>query len=542
MNFDAIVENVAFGKATQKFTSTLGMYLSPETIYIAQARLTQLGGKLAVEHLVRIPVPVPEEKSQAGLPTSTLNTSFLTDNRKLGTLIQQSMSQFRWNSKHVMVTLSHHLGLLRYFTMPAIERQFWKSAVPVEAKKYIPIPFEALSYDYQCLPLPPDAGSRSRQGALIAVTQKQNLANITAMLQSLGLTIAGMEVAPCSALQLWQALDQEARKGSYCQVHFDGGNVRILLSDKGLPVFFREVFLGEEANLADQRKLDLAGCITFAQKQLAVGAASRIVISGSIPNLPAWRDAFSRELGLPVNIQETAQQLGIKSGDWGGYAAIGAALRFQAPHAVSLDLGAVDRTSDEEKKIARDILIAGGALAAFIFVLGLFNLGLYQIRARDFKSLKRDPFIEDVFRGKSPNDIENMFKKMRQQGDMTMAVCSPARIKMTDIFKVFVDSLPEKAWLTDIKVARILGGAQQVDMKGHAVAENPSAEQELSFQFRDRLNNAPMLQKLFGQLQSNVNLEETTQAPGGMPLSPEKLAQKMEGRTTFSVTGTRKGM
>jgi hypothetical protein len=38
-----------------------------------------------------------------------------------------------------MVTLSHHLGLLRYFAMPAIDRRFWKTSVPLEAKKYIPI-------------------------------------------------------------------------------------------------------------------------------------------------------------------------------------------------------------------------------------------------------------------------------------------------------------------------------------------------------------------------------------------------------------------
>ncbi|MCX5795116.1 MAG: hypothetical protein NTY77_06455, partial [Elusimicrobia bacterium] len=284
IHWDEIIEKVAFGQTAPKLSSTLGMYLSPDTIYIAQTNMER-SGKLVVEHLVRIPVPIPAEKKDAGTMTGTLNTSFLTENQKLGTLIQQSMSQFKWSTKHVMVTLSHHLGLLRYFTMPTIERRFWKSAVPVEAKKYIPIPFEALSYDYQIIPLPPDAANRARQGTLIAVTQKQNLANISAMLQNLGLSIAGMETAPCSALKLWQALDKSVGGAAYCQVHFDGGNVRILVADKGFPVFFREVFLGEEANVSDQRKLDLGGCITFAQKQLAVGAVGHVAISGSTASL-----------------------------------------------------------------------------------------------------------------------------------------------------------------------------------------------------------------------------------------------------------------
>ena len=141
MNWDDFVETVAFGKTTLKLSSTLGLYLSPDTIYIAQTSLDR-SGKLVVEHLVRIPVPIPipipEDKKSPGTMTGTLNTSFLTDNPKLGALIQQSMSQFKWSTKHVMVTLSHHLGLLRYFTMPAIERRFWRSAVPMKILLWLP--------------------------------------------------------------------------------------------------------------------------------------------------------------------------------------------------------------------------------------------------------------------------------------------------------------------------------------------------------------------------------------------------------------------
>jgi len=539
MNLDDLIENAAFGKTAPKLSSTLGMYLSPDTIYIAQTDLNR-SGKLVVEHLVRIPVPVPEDKKDPGTMTGTLNTSFLTENQKLGALIQQSMSQFKWSTKHVMVTLSHHLGLLRYFTMPAIERRFWKSAVPVEAKKHIPIPFEALSYDYQCIALPPDSGNRARQGTLIAVTQKQNLANITAMLQSLGLTIAGMEIAPCSTLKLWQALDKNVGAGSYCQVHFDGGNVRILVSDKDFPVFFREAFLGEEANLADQRKLDLGGCITFAQKQLAVGALSQIAISGSTPNLPAWKDAFSRELGLPVNIQDTAGMLGIKSGDWGGYSAIGASLRFQLHSAVTLDLGAVGRVSEDEKTVARDILFASGAVSLGLLLMGLLNLGIYGLRARDFGALHRDRLVESVFRGKSEGDIDDMFKKMRTQNNLTMDLCGVSRVKMIDILKDIVDVLPEKAFLEKLSVNRPLGvGANVVpslNLNGHAVAEDMAREQDLASQFRDRLSTSAVVSKMFPDIKVTVH-SDTAGLDSGAAQNSKAYIERLESRTSFTMTG-----
>ncbi|MBI5240845.1 MAG: hypothetical protein HY926_10265 [Elusimicrobia bacterium] len=541
MNWDGLIESVAFGKTTPKLSSSLGMYLSPDTIYIAQTSLDR-SGKLRVEHLVRIPVPVPEGKS-AGTMTGTLNTSFLTENQKLGGLIQQSMSQFKWSSKNVMVTLSHHLGLLRYFTMPAIERRFWKSAVPVEAKKYIPIPFEALNYDYQCIPLPHDSSNRARQGTLIAVTQKQNLANISAMLQGLGLSIAGMEVAPCSTLKLWQVLSPGTSGAAYCHVHFDGGNVRILVADKGFPVFFREVFLGEEANLADQRKLDLGGCITFSQKQLAVGALGGISVSGSTANLAAWKDAFSRELGLPVAVQDTPALLGIKSGDWGGYSAIGASLRFQVPSTVFLDLGAIGRVTEDEKTVARDFLAASALFTAGLLLMGLLKFAAYIYKAREFRSLQRDRQVEEVFRGKSENDIQEMFRKMRAQNELTLTLCGQDRIRMTDILKDVVETLPEKSFIFKLLVNRPaafgVGNAPSLSITGHAVGENTANEQDLSFRFRDQLAKTPAAGKLFPDLKMTVQAADPAGLETGAAANSEEHIRKIEDRTTFTLTGTK---
>ena len=131
---DQIVDTLAFGQNKPKDGTCLGLYLSPELIYISE---THLGpqGKLAVDHLVRIQIPL--EGKEAPASTMTMNTDFLSDPAKVARLIRAAMSQIRWNSKNVVVTLSHHFGLLRYFPMPFIERRYFKSAVPLEAKKYM---------------------------------------------------------------------------------------------------------------------------------------------------------------------------------------------------------------------------------------------------------------------------------------------------------------------------------------------------------------------------------------------------------------------
>jgi hypothetical protein len=538
MAIDEAIETLSFGQTAPKVSSCLGLYLSPETIYISETHFDK-AGRLVVDHLLRIPVPPPEaaKGKTTGPGATTLNTDFLGDSARLGALIRESMAGIKWKSRYVMVTLSHHLGLLRYFMMPAIERPFWKTAIPLEAKKYIPIPFDALTYDFQVLPLPPDAGNKPRQGALIAVTQRKNLANINLLLQSLGLSLCGMEVAPCSVLRLWQVL--EKGDGSpYAQVHFEGGSVRILVADKGIPMFFREVFLGAGVSLADQRKVDLGNCLSFAQAQLGVGKLLEVRASGGEPLLGQWVEAFTKEVGIPARIQDTPAMLGIKKGDWGGYAAIGASLRFAGAKTMTLDIGAVGRVTEEEKRVAKDIMAVSLALAGLLVLVGLFRGALYHAKARELGAYKRDVAVEAVFSNRSANEIESMIKSMREQS-AAAGVLGGETSKVSGVLRDVVENLPEKAWLTSFDLNNPLQRTDRIGaeliLTGHAVAPTKQEEQDLYFQFRNSLSKAKVTGALFSDINGSVEHAKNDSESGS--LSPEDFEEKREKRTEWRITG-----
>ncbi len=542
MAIDDVIERLAFGTSTPKTSHCLGLFLSPETIYVSETRLEK--GRVRVDHLVRIPLPqLDASKTAGGLSTATLNTDFLNDTAKLAAVIKTSMSQIRWGAKDVVVTLSHHLGLLRYFAMPAIDRKYWKSAVPLEAKKYIPVPFDQLSHDFQVAPLAADAANKPRQAALIAVTQKRNLTNVTALLDALGLKLIAMEVAPCSVLRVWDMLDKEGAAQAFGQVHFDGGNIRILLADRGIPVFFRELFLGPQATVNDLRKVDLAGCVAFAQKNLAVGAIGRLRVSGQGTALAQWAEAFGQETGARAEVQDTAAMLGIKAADWGGYAAIGASLRSVASSSMALDLGRVGRVTDEEKRVARDVSVACGTLAALFLVLGLFENALCAVKARQLSHLKRNPQLEAIFAGKSSTQIEQMLDTMQQQVSAGQMFTSASRPKMISLLKDIVDSLPEKVWLTQVTIQPPLqaGAPSAMDnstlqLSGNASGASVSEEQAMPYQFREALLKTSGVGRLFADLQVTLSGHEMPSDPG-RSLSPEELAKSLENRTTFTMTG-----
>ena len=535
-DIDKTIEQLAFGTVGRAAGPSLGLYLSPDTIYLSESHL-ESGGKLVVDHLVRIPIP-SDVKNPSG--TATMSTDFLNDPLKVAGTIRQTMSQMRWNSKRVRVTLSHHLGLMRYFTMPDMERRYLRTAVPLEAKKYIPIPFDVLAHDYQAVPLAPDAQGKPRIGVLIAVTQKKNLANIQGLLDSLGLKLDGLEVAPCSVLRLWQAIDPPKGPEPFAHVHIDGGTVRVAVFDKGFPIFFREVFLGSDAALSDQRKIDLSGCLSFVQKQLGVTGLARLRVSGTTPALEELRAAFAAEAGVEAVIQDTRKLLSIKSGDWGGYAALGASALSLIPTKVTLDLAALDRVTDDERLTARYILIFGAACALFLAGSGLLKSATYSYRARELKKYRVDADVTAAFAGLGPTEIDNRLREMQSQLNSLGEVTSGSnRPKLSVMLKEIIQCMPEKVWLDRIAVSNSLAtdarGGITITLKGRAQERSITEEQALAFAFQENLLRNPILGKMFTvdfSLQKGVDVESSAQ----QGMAPEVLAAHLEDRTVFTLS------
>jgi hypothetical protein len=411
--------------------------------------------------------------------------------------------------------------------------------VPVEAKKYIPIPLDALARDFQVAQMTPDVAGKARLGVLIAVTQNKNLANITGVLHNLGLNLIGLEVAPCSVMRLWQGIGPQQGTEAFVQVHFDGGNVRIMICDRGLPVFFREVFLGVEVALSDQRKIDMSGCLSFAQKQLGLNSVSKILLSGTPTALASWRDVLAQETGVKAEIQDTAKLLSIKGGDWGGYAAIGASVRSAVPSTVTIDLLGMERISEDERQVARDIIVMGMAAAALIALFGIFHAQSYNRRARELKAYKVGPDVTLALQGLAPMQIDLKLNEMKEQLKRLKQVTSVQRPIVSTILREIIELMPENMWLTRITVNNPLTGDNaglDITLRGRTRGALPSDEQALAIGFKETLLRDPKLGVLFDVQLSLQGRSADAQAhlqEGG--LDPVALARRLEERTEFTL-------
>jgi len=532
-DIDGLITQLAFGKTTPSNLPVLGMHISQEAVYLAETALGS-GGKLEVRHLVRVPISI-DPKSDAELKASptagaAIDKDFLSGSSKTAEILRQSLSQTEWATKNVVVTLSHQLCILRYFVVPSIERRFWKSAIPLQAKKYIPLPFETLSHDFQVFPVASDAVKKPRNGVLFGVAAKNNLGRIADFTKSLGLQPMSVEMACLSTLRFWDKARQAGKPNVCCCVHFDGGNIRIILADKGIPVFFREVFLGSRVSLQDQRRLDLEGCVAFSQKQLGVGNVEAVFISGSGVPLENWREAFGKELGISAVICDEAAPLGLKQGSWDGYAALGASLRFTAPSPISLDLGKIGKIGDDEMRTARNILAVSLLVSLWFAAIGAAHFLSYRLRAGELARYRVDPQISAVLGGKSAMDISTLLDSMRKQLTALQGVSSGGA-SPSAVLKDIGDSVPSSVWVNDVSYENqsanaALGGygapsaGPSLEIQGSSQASTPIDEQNAIYKFRDNVSAAPVIGKFFKQIQISIQNQPQYNGGPGSAASP----------------------
>jgi hypothetical protein len=542
MAFDEMIEQLSFGRSVPRIDSCLGVFLSPDVIFLAEVKLN--GDKPQVLHLVRLPIEQPKDKKTTRA-IGTLNTDFLDDQKKIFDVLKKAMTDISWGSKHVMVTLSHHFGILRYFAMPAIDRRFWKTAVPAEAKKYVPIPFATLSHDYQVTDLPVGPDKKPRIGALFGVTHKKNLDNIRLLMKNLGLELIGTELAPCSVERLWDNIDSASAGEPYAQVHFDSGHIRILISESGLPIFFREVFLSQDATVLDRRKVDLGGCIDFTRKQIGSAGPQKIKISGRIADLGNWQKAFSQDLGRQVDYMDADKALGLKGGQWGAYAAVGCALRRLAPTPLSLDLSAVGKISIEDRHAATVILGASAILALLLAVFGGIRFASAIVTKSKVSKIQSTAAGYDKFQGKTANEIALMMDQLQREAK-SLGPLARKQLPMTRVFELIGELIPESAWLTGMTLQNPMtiggrgpGNPRELKITGRVIDSTRSVESDVAYRFAEKLRTDKEFKKAFRSISIEVKAPKASLEGQSTKVKKDfksTVAERVRNATEFTIT------
>ncbi|MBI4051778.1 MAG: pilus assembly protein PilM [Elusimicrobia bacterium] len=504
------LSQVFLGQSRLQLNSCLGIYFGQDsaTIVVAQKK----GGRPVLKQRLKVPFPALPGRREDAAPSAALKTSFVSDPAPLAAALEKAMEKISWSGKQVVVALSSQFSILRYFSMPMVEKRFWHRAIPLEAKKYIPVPLEEVAYDFHVTVWRMPDG-KQRLGILFGVVYKKVLEGVKEIVEKMGLVLAGVEPASSSAGRFLGGLGSLSSEG-VIRVHFDPAIAYILVSHQGIPVLSREVVLGEDIHGGERKRLDLAGGLDFVKKQIGGASFKSVRITGV--DVEMWKAHVASESGLPVEVEDITSVLGVKEGEWGALAGAGAAWKYLIPPAGDLDLTASGRVSEEEKTAVFTIWACGMALAGFFFLLGLVNWGLIYFKKQELTHLLRKTKAIEAFQGQKPEQIQTMVQEMRDQVNILEGFLSEEGLVYKKMQQL-ADNIPEGVWVKNFKYSfpmdtAITGRANKsLNIAGEVSSSDATQEVSLVNEFKKALDrdkdfhkDLPQCDSPSIQTQSNV--------------------------------------
>lgn len=500
--------------------SCLGLFISPDGIELAAASVQ--GGKPTVDKVVTIPFgkapPLEGEAAKESAKKRTFfTTDFLANKEMVAQAIRRGVDEIGSKSRDVVATFSHHLSITRYFLMPPVDKRFWKSSVPLEAKKYVPFPMEGLAVDFQVTASVSEA-KKNFMGVLLGVTPQLALNQVVQIAKEAGLRIIAVEPSPCSVLRLWRNAGAAGSNGeTMLQVHFEPTRAHVILTREGLPLLCREVDLPADEYALSQKTLDLVSAINFAEKYLGIEAIGRVKVSGA-GDLAPRMEMITREISIPVEKAALSQAVPVQ---WGAFASVGAAMRALADSPINVDFTQTGRMRDEDKSL---ILIWSVGFGAFLLfaLLGFWNQFQIIRQKQQMAVLTQQAADAGVTQGMTAEDLQSKINRMRSLVDTMdlMVQREPLAPKLQQL----VDRIPENIWLESLQYGDMLkpGEPSQRTLMLNGAAQYGSRERDIleANAFKQALTQDPLFIKGFKKVDISYKVAEGAVGGGG---STQKL-------------------
>jgi len=284
----------------------LGIYISPKEICFSQVKIGR-DSKPEPEHLIKFPTDFPVKEGM--MRPLSLNHEFFSEKASWLAPFKQAVKKVSWDTTNVVVTLSPQFAILRYFVMPVIERRFWNKSIPLESKKYIPVSFEEVVYDFN--PVPAEGGKKL--GVLFGLTQRKSVEFISETLKACGFTLSAVEITPVSMERLFGFLDQKEHD-SKGYIHFSENSTYMLFSHGGYPVLYRETESDSSGTMSERKRLDVKGAMQFVDRYVGGKEYKAIAISGDGTDI--WQPLTEKEAApIPVQVWDSAGACGLKNND-----------------------------------------------------------------------------------------------------------------------------------------------------------------------------------------------------------------------------------
>ncbi|GAB4031991.1 MAG: hypothetical protein Fur0012_10010 [Elusimicrobiota bacterium] len=474
-----------------KESKKLGIFFDLKEITLSVCSVSD--GKIKAEKEISIPTGF-ELKEKVIKPIS-LNSEFFNEKQEWVNKLKEAVKKNSLSGMEVNATLSHNFSITRFFVMPYVDKKFWSKSVPIESKKYIPVAFEEMSYDFYAYPI----ANNSKVAVLFGITQRKTVEFLLEVFKGLSLTMTSMETSAVSFERLLLFSDpKEHDKKVY--VHFSGPNSYSFFSYNGCPVIFRESSTEASATMSERKSLDLKGSMAFVKRYVPDQEYSGVMLSGE--NTALWQKMAESESGLKAEILDFASVSDLKKSDFSLLAAAGASIFTYVKNSKSVDISGISAGKRLAKKLQISIIGLVGSFTSIFLILGLIN----TIRAMSLSSSinKYATEMAEVsdFNGMTNDMIRERVETLKNQNQIIKSLFADKDF-LAPKMSVIADSIPNSLWLKELAYINQIGSSEssqgkQLEIKGETSLKGEAKLNTVDV-FLKKLKTAPEFKTFTGE-------------------------------------------
>lgn len=496
------------GGNSNKGKETLGIYIDPAAIHVLQVKPGK--GRTEVEHLLKIPTGF-SYKEGIMRPLS-LNNEFFSEKAPWITPFKQAIKKVSWRTQNATVTFSQHFGILRYFVMPFVERKYWSKSIPIESKKYIPVAFEEVIYDFTAYPM--EEGKKL--GVLFGLTQRKSVEFLFSVFKDAGLQLSSLEMSACSMERVLSFIDPKEHDDK-AYIHFSGDTACMILSSGGYPVLYRENDFGGTSAMSERKRLDVKGAFQFVSRYAGGREYKKLMISGDA--VETWKGPAEQESPVPVEVWEPVKAGGLKSNEAGSLFALGAALRGVDAGKLKIDMTGVSAGQEMERKVTSYVWTVTSLVGAVLLLFSLINHArIYMLDSRASAMMSQVGDIS-AFQGQTAESIGRAIETGTAEARMIRGLLADKEV-IAPKLQVIGDNIPNELWIetfnyrNNLPVSEMIGSGKEIMIQGATKLSGQTKFSVVDF-FVKKLKAAPEL-KFFRPPTGSIefNLEANRDQPG----------------------------
>lgn len=277
-------------KLNFNFRTATGIYIGTRGVYIAQLKGALFGVRLI--KFGRAEIQVQEQADEADKQKAKVAA------------IKRAIRENNITVKKVVVGLSGKDVLIRYFQLPSIPKPEWRTAISLEARRYIPFKLEELHWDFSVV-LP--KARKNKMDVTFVAVKKEVTERYLSFLDEAGLKPLVLEPAPFGLLRFFASGNQLAEGKPTAIVDIDYGIADINIVKDRICYLTRDVSLPlEEEVVFDNLLNEIRMSLDYYEKLFPTEAIGKVLLCGEV-GLKDWDSKLAQELKLPVEKADPAK-------------------------------------------------------------------------------------------------------------------------------------------------------------------------------------------------------------------------------------------